>query len=155
MKYSAILLAAGKGTRYKGTKQDVLFHNKPLWRYAYETGLKVVGENNIVAVGKGTTTITATTVNNKSATCIVIVNLPIESVTLNKQEYMFLAKGYLSLMFNGNLNIQFGKNNVLLKSDGTDIIDLSSYFLDEEPFMTIKSVGTTEMLMFNLKLSKC
>lgn len=52
MKYSAILLAAGKGTRYKGTKQDVLFHNKPLWHYAYETGMRVVGENNIVAVGK-------------------------------------------------------------------------------------------------------
>ena len=41
----AILLAAGKGKRYKGIKQDVLFHGKPLWRYAYETALDVVGEN--------------------------------------------------------------------------------------------------------------
>ena len=48
----AILLAAGKGKRYKGIKQDVLFHGKPLWRYAYETALDVVGENYIVAVGK-------------------------------------------------------------------------------------------------------
>ena len=30
MKHSVILLAAGKGTRYKGTKQDVIFHGKPL-----------------------------------------------------------------------------------------------------------------------------
>jgi 2-C-methyl-D-erythritol 4-phosphate cytidylyltransferase len=52
MKYSAILLAAGKGTRYKGIKQDVIFHDKPLWRYAYETALEVVGKDNIVAVGK-------------------------------------------------------------------------------------------------------
>ncbi len=52
MKYAAILLAAGKGTRYKGTKQDVIFHDKPLWRYAYETALEVVGEDYIVAVGK-------------------------------------------------------------------------------------------------------
>ena len=52
MKTSAILLAAGKGTRYQGTKQDVLFHNKPLWRYAYETALDVVGKGNIIAVGK-------------------------------------------------------------------------------------------------------
>ena len=52
MKYSAILLAAGKGTRYNGTKQDLLFHDKPLWRYAYETTLSVVGEGRIVAVGK-------------------------------------------------------------------------------------------------------
>lgn len=52
MKYGAIVLAAGKGTRYKGTKQDVLFHEKPLWRYAYETALSVVGEQYIVAVGK-------------------------------------------------------------------------------------------------------
>lgn len=52
MKKSAILLAAGKGTRYKGTKQDVLFHGKQLWRYAYETAQSVVGANRIVAVGK-------------------------------------------------------------------------------------------------------
>ena len=52
MNYSAILLASGKGTRYIGTKQDVIFHGKPLWRYAYETALVVVGESNIIAVGK-------------------------------------------------------------------------------------------------------
>ena len=48
----AILLAAGKGTRYHGKKQDLLFHDKPLWRYAYETAMSVVGKENIVAVGK-------------------------------------------------------------------------------------------------------
>lgn len=52
MKHAAILLAAGKGTRYKGTKQDVIFHGKPLWRYAYETAAAVVGQDRIVAVGK-------------------------------------------------------------------------------------------------------
>ena len=36
---AAIVLAAGKGTRYKETKQDVIFRGKPLWRYAYETAL--------------------------------------------------------------------------------------------------------------------
>lgn len=50
--YGAILLAAGSGTRYHGKKQDLEFHGKPLWRYAYETALKVVGQDNIVAVGK-------------------------------------------------------------------------------------------------------
>ena len=50
--YGAILLAAGKGTRYHGKKQDLLFHDKPLWRYAYETAMSVVGEGYIVAVGK-------------------------------------------------------------------------------------------------------
>ncbi len=48
----AILLAAGSGTRYRGKKQDLEFHGKPLWRYAYETALSVVGEKNIIAVGK-------------------------------------------------------------------------------------------------------
>lgn len=52
MKYGAILLAAGSGTRYHGKKQDLVFHGKPIWRYAYETALSVVGEKNIVAVGK-------------------------------------------------------------------------------------------------------
>lgn len=48
----AILLAAGSGTRYHGKKQDLIFHGKPIWRYAYETALSVVGKGNIVAVGK-------------------------------------------------------------------------------------------------------
>ena len=52
MNYSAIILAAGKGTRYKSTKQDVIFHGKPLWRYAYETVIDIVSENNVVTVGK-------------------------------------------------------------------------------------------------------
>ena len=50
--FGAILLAAGSGTRYHGKKQDLIFHDKPIWRYAYETALEVVGEGNIVAVGK-------------------------------------------------------------------------------------------------------
>ena len=52
MNFSAILLAAGKGTRYHGTKQDVVFHGKPLWCYAYETAASVIGKGRIVAVGK-------------------------------------------------------------------------------------------------------
>lgn len=52
MKFGAIILAAGKGTRYKETKQDIIFHEKPIWRYAYETALSIVGETYIVAVGK-------------------------------------------------------------------------------------------------------
>ncbi|MBQ8814191.1 MAG: 2-C-methyl-D-erythritol 4-phosphate cytidylyltransferase [Lachnospiraceae bacterium] len=52
MKLSAILLAAGKGTRYNEIKQNVLFHDKPLWRYAYETTANVVGDENIIIVGK-------------------------------------------------------------------------------------------------------
>ena len=50
--FGAILLAAGSGSRYHGKKQDLIFHDKPIWRYAYETALSVVGENNIIAVGK-------------------------------------------------------------------------------------------------------
>lgn len=48
----AILLAAGSGTRYHAKKQDLIFHGKPIWRYAYETALSVVGESNIIVVGK-------------------------------------------------------------------------------------------------------
>ena len=51
-KFGAILLAAGSGTRYHGNKQDTSFHDEYVWEYAYETALSVVGEGNIVAVGK-------------------------------------------------------------------------------------------------------
>lgn len=50
--FGAILLAAGRGTRYHGKKQDMIFHGKPIWKYAYDTALSVVGEQSIVAVGK-------------------------------------------------------------------------------------------------------
>lgn len=50
--FGALLLAAGSGTRYHGKKQDLMFHGKPIWRYAYETAKSVVGEGNIIAVGK-------------------------------------------------------------------------------------------------------
>jgi len=52
MKVSAILLAAGHGTRYHGKKQDEPFHGKPLWQYAYETVCEVVGRDRVVVVGK-------------------------------------------------------------------------------------------------------
>lgn len=70
MKVSAILLAAGKGCRYKGTKQDVFFHDKPLWRYAYETTLDIVGKERIIAVGKdipGGVTRTGSVINGLKA----------------------------------------------------------------------------------------
>lgn len=52
MRYGAIVLAAGSSTRYGEKKQDLEFHGKQLWRYSYETAMQVVGEKNIVAVGK-------------------------------------------------------------------------------------------------------
>ena len=55
MKYGAIILAAGSGSRFKGKKQDIEFHGKPLWRYSYDTALSVVGEGRVIAVGKDIT----------------------------------------------------------------------------------------------------
>jgi 2-C-methyl-D-erythritol 4-phosphate cytidylyltransferase len=48
----AILLAAGSGTRYHGKKQDIMFHEKPIWRYAYETALSIMDKDSVVVVGK-------------------------------------------------------------------------------------------------------
>ncbi len=70
MKFGAILLAAGKGTRYQGTKQDVIFRGKQLWRYAYETARDIVGADRIVAVGKdvpGGVTRTGSVINGLKA----------------------------------------------------------------------------------------
>jgi 2-C-methyl-D-erythritol 4-phosphate cytidylyltransferase len=53
MKYGAIILAAGFSTRYGGTKkQDLEFHGKQLWEYSYDTARNVVGQENMVVVGK-------------------------------------------------------------------------------------------------------
>lgn len=50
--YGAVLLAAGQGSRYHEKKQDLIFHGKPIWRYPYETAISVIGNENIVVVGK-------------------------------------------------------------------------------------------------------
>lgn len=53
MKYGAIVLAAGFSTRYGGAKkQDLIFHGKQIWQYSYDTARAIVGDDNIVAVGK-------------------------------------------------------------------------------------------------------
>lgn len=52
MKHGAILLAAGRGTRYCGLKQDEFFHGKPLWRYPYDALASALGTDNLIAVGK-------------------------------------------------------------------------------------------------------
>lgn len=48
----AILLAAGKGSRYHDTKQDIIFHGKPLWQYPYDLLVSVLGADHVVVVGK-------------------------------------------------------------------------------------------------------
>lgn len=106
MKYSAILLAAGKGTRYKGTKQDVIFHDKPLWRYAYETTLDVVGAGNIVAVGKdipGGETRTRSVLNGlealpKDTDKVIIVEAARPMITRNQVKQLLDAQ-YPSVSF--------------------------------------------------------
>ena len=52
MPSSAILLAAGRGSRYGDLKQNVPLHGKPLWRYAFDLACEVVGRDRLVVVGK-------------------------------------------------------------------------------------------------------
>lgn len=51
-KWSAIILAAGKGSRYKEKKQDLRFHDVPMWEYVRKTVSMIVESNRIVVVGK-------------------------------------------------------------------------------------------------------
>lgn len=106
MKYSAILLAAGSGTRYHGKKQDILFHDKPLWRYAYETAAEVVGADRIVAVGKdivGGTTRTGSVLNGLRAlpkdTDRVIILEAARPLVLKEQIRCLLEDEHASVSF--------------------------------------------------------
>lgn len=48
----AIILAAGKGTRFHGDKQNLIFHGKPLWKYPLDLLTDIIPRSNIVVVGK-------------------------------------------------------------------------------------------------------
>ncbi len=54
------------------------------WHSSNPEVASVTQDGKVVAITKGTTTITVTTSNDKSATCEVIVTIPIKNVTLNK-----------------------------------------------------------------------
>lgn len=47
----AIILAAGKGTRFHCQKQFLEFHGKPLWKHLYDTVASVLPATNIIVVG--------------------------------------------------------------------------------------------------------
>jgi len=66
LKEKAVLLAAGKGSRYHDAKQDIIFHGKPLWQYPYDLLTNLLGKENVVVVGKdipGGATRTASVLN--------------------------------------------------------------------------------------------
>lgn len=49
---AAIILAGGRGSRFGGLKQDIVFKGKPLWRHPYDLAAELVPLDNIVVVGK-------------------------------------------------------------------------------------------------------
>ena len=49
---AAIILAGGRGSRFGGLKQDVVFRGKPLWRYPYDLARELLSAANIVVVGR-------------------------------------------------------------------------------------------------------
>ena len=52
MRIGVIILAGGKGERFHGKKQDLVFHGKPLWKYVYDTALCIAEAKFVVVVGR-------------------------------------------------------------------------------------------------------
>lgn len=50
-KVMAIILAAGKGTRFHAQKQFLEFHGKELWQHLFDTVCAVLPKENVVVVG--------------------------------------------------------------------------------------------------------
>ena len=51
MTYGAVILAAGKGSRFKQEKQFFLLDGKPLWQHVHEKTTTLVDVDNTVVVG--------------------------------------------------------------------------------------------------------
>jgi len=63
---SAIVLAGGKGSRFKGAKQFLSFHGKELWQYPFDIVSRLMTRERIVVVGRdveGGNTRTASVMN--------------------------------------------------------------------------------------------
>ncbi|MBC2889996.1 IspD/TarI family cytidylyltransferase [Gordonibacter massiliensis (ex Traore et al. 2017)] len=52
MKFGAIILAGGRGERFRGRKQFLDLRGKPLWKHVYDKAVQALGSDvNIVKVG--------------------------------------------------------------------------------------------------------
>lgn len=128
--FGAILLAAGQGSRYHGKKQDLMFHGKPIWRYAYDTALSVVGVRNIVAVGKdfpGGTTRTGSVMKglaalNESIDRVIIVEAARPMVTKEQIELLLNAPYPSSTFVRPLVNTVIYRNGTFINRD--DLYDL-------------------------------
>ncbi len=49
IKFSCIILSGGKGTRFGGKKQNVIWNGKPLWRHVYDKCIQV--SDDVIVVG--------------------------------------------------------------------------------------------------------
>lgn len=131
MKYGAIVLAAGSGTRFKGKKQDIEFHGKALWRYSYDTALNVVGKQNIIAVGKdipGGNTRTKSVINglkslDRDTDRVIILDSARPMVT-KKQIMELLNDTHLSVSFVRPLvnTVVYRNGNYINRDDLYDLL---------------------------------
>lgn len=65
-----VILAGGKGERFHGKKQDLIFHGKSLWQHVYDKALLLVNRDFVVVVGRdvpGGTTRTGSVINGLQA----------------------------------------------------------------------------------------
>lgn len=51
MEYGAVILAAGRGERFKGQKQHFKLDGKELWKHVKDKAMQVIPEENIIVVG--------------------------------------------------------------------------------------------------------
>ena len=51
MKYGAVILAGGQGTRFGCQKQFLNLCGKELWKHVYDKVIDVIGKDNVVVVG--------------------------------------------------------------------------------------------------------
>lgn len=96
----AIILAAGKGTRFHGDKQNLIFHGKPLWKYPFDLLIDIMPRSNIVVVGKdieGGRTRSGSVLNglkalNENVDRVIILEAARPLVTLEQIQKLLNAK---------------------------------------------------------------
>lgn len=104
--WSAIILAAGKGKRYSGKKQDIIFHGLEIWEFVLNTVLEVIPRNRVVVVGKdiegGETRTESVRIGlnaiPKDTDRVVVVEAARPLVSSN-QIYQLLSENYPSVSF--------------------------------------------------------
>ena len=143
LKQKDCTIAVGTSLQLNASITPTNATNKTITWSSSNTSIATVDKYGVVkGIKPGMATITAKTLNNKTATCIIRVNIPPKSISLNKTDLIMKKGNKATLLVNFNPTNTTSKE-VNWKSSNTNVVGVSnSTTTNGQIVITAKANGT-------------